>query len=315
MAGRHRRSFWSAVVVAVALVVGGGAVAYVGFERTGGADGAVRGYFAALRRGDAPAALGFGDVPDGPHALLTSTVLREQQRIGKISDVTIAKVTRHGDLATVDVRYDLAFSTTLLSVSDSVQVRKHGRSWHLTAVAARTKLDVLQAQDRASIVGAPVPDTAVLVFPGAAPVAVDSPFLQVDPDGSIITLSGTGDTSIGVVPSDAGRAMAHQALDAALAPCVTAKADPRCPLPSPRSVPGSVRGTLSPNGTNDVAVDVLLDAAGTLRMLGTVTVVGQYQQLDFNNVASTKRGAFKLQVNARAYPVAPLVIRWQQAST
>ena len=315
MAGRHRRSFWSAVVVALALLIGGSAVAYIGYQRTGGPDGAVKGYFAALGRGDAPAALGFGDLPDGPHPLLTSTVLHEQQRIGQISDVTIAHVRRSGDLATVDVRYDLAFSTTRLSVSDSVAVRKHGKSWRLVSVAARTRLNVVQAQDRTSIVGAPVPKTAVLVFPGAAPVSVDTPYLQVDPDSSIVTLSGSGDTAIGVVPSDAGRTAVHQALAAALAPCVTAAADPRCPLPSPRSVPQSVRGTISPDGTNDVAVDVLLDAAGTLRMVGTVRVVGRYSQLDFNNVASTKRGAFTLQISARAYPVGPLTIRWQQAST
>lgn len=312
MRGRHRRAYWTAVAGATALVVGGSVLAYVGYERTGGADGAVKGYFAALRRGDAADALGYGDIPAGSRAFLTSTVLREQLHVASISNLSIVAVHRKGDTATVDVRYDLAFRTTRLSATDSVPVVKHGKSWRLARVAALTKLDLVQARDRASVAGSAVPDEAVLVFPGAVPITLDTPYLMVDPDSAIITLSGTDDTAINVVPSDAGRTAAHEALNAALASCVKPSADPRCPLPSTRSVPGSVRGTMSVSAANDVAVVVTADPTGTIEMIGSVRVVGRYEVLDFNNVVSTKRGAFKLQVDARAYPRKPLAIRWQQ---
>lgn len=312
MAGRHRGGFRAAVAVALALVVGGAVLAYVGYERTGGADGAVRGYFAALGRGDAPGALGYGDLPPGPRTFLTSTVLREQLHVASISNVSVLGTHKRGNAATVDVRYDLAFATTRLSVSDSVKVVKRGRSWRLTRAAALTKLDLLQAGDRASIVGAAIPDDPVLIFPGAAPIRLDTPLLSVDPDSAVITMSGSDDTTINVVPSEAGRAAAHRALAAALTSCVHADADPRCPLPSERSVPGSVRGTVSASAADDIAVVVTADPTGTLQMIGNVRVVGRYDVLDFDNVVSTKRGAFQLQVDARAYPRTPVTIRWQQ---
>jgi hypothetical protein len=312
MAGRGREAYWAAVAAALVLIVGGTVLAYVGYERTGGADGAVKGYFAALRRGDAPDALGYGDIPAGSRALLTSRVLREQLHVASISNLSIVAVHKKGDAATVDVRYDLAFPTTRLSATDSIPVVKRGTSWRLTRVAALTKLDLVQAGDRASIAGSAVPDEPVLVFPGAVPIKLDTPYLMVDPDSAIITLAGGDDTTINVVASDAGRAAAHAALNTALASCVTASADSRCPLPSARSVPGSVRGALAASAANDVAVVVTADPTGSLEMVGTVRVVGRYDVLDFNNVASTKRGAFKLQVDARAYPRSPLTIRWQQ---
>jgi hypothetical protein len=314
VAQRHRGWFWTALAAAVVLIAGGGVIAYIGYERTGGAAGVVKGYFAALRRGDAPDALGYGVLPSGPHELLTSTVLREQQRIGAISNVSVVRVTKHGDRATVSVRYDLAFATTRLSVSDAVPVVKRGSSWRLARVAVLTRLDVMQARDRASIVGAAVPDQPMLVFPGAAPITVDTPYLAVDPDTAVVSLSGSDDTTISVVASDAGRAAAHKALAAAIATCVTADADPRCPLPSTRSVPGSVRGTVTSSAANDVAVVVTSDPTGALQLVGKVRVVGRYQQLDFNNVTSTKRGAFALQVDARAYPVQPLRLSWSEAT-
>lgn len=315
MAERHRGSFWTAVAISLVLIVGGGVLAYVGFQRTGGAAGAVKGYFAALRRGDAPDALAYGDLPAGSRVLLTSEVLREQLSVASISNLSIVDVRTRGNTATVDVRYDLAFASTRLSVTDAVRVVKRGASWRLARVAVLTKLDLLQAGDRASVVGAAVPDGPVLVFPGAVPIKLDTAYLEVDPDTGVVTLSGSNDTAISVVPTDAGRAAARSALEAALAGCVKAGADPRCPLPSPRSVPGSVRGAISANSAHDIGVVVTADPTGTLQMIGNVRVVGRYDVLDFDNVVSTKHGAFQLQVDARAYPQSPLTIRWQQVQS
>ena len=62
----RRALYWSAVVLAVAVLAGGAVFAYLGYRSTAGPDGTVRGYFAALARADAPAALGFGRLPAGP---------------------------------------------------------------------------------------------------------------------------------------------------------------------------------------------------------------------------------------------------------
>lgn len=314
MTGRHRRLFRSAVALALVLVVGGVLLAYVGYRQTAGPAGAVKGYFAALRRGDAAEALGYGVVPDGAHTLLTSTVLRAQRHIATISNVSVVGVRRNADAATVDVRYDAVFAADRLSVTDSVPVTKHGSSWRLDRVAVPTTFDLLQASDRASIVGAAVPRQQVLVFPGAAPIELDTPYLEVEPDSSIVTFTGSRVTTINVVASTAGRAAVHKALASALASCVTARAAPTCPLPDGRSVPGSVRGTIAPNAVDGLPVSVTSDRTGALQLVGNVRVIGRYSVLDFDNVASISRGGFDLAVNALVYPVSPLTVHWQENS-
>src|SRR5438445_5262352 len=105
-AARPRRAvFWLAVSLAVAAILTGGTIALANYLDTSGPDGAVRGYFAALQRGDAAAALGFGDLPDASRALLTGKVLREQKRIAPIRDVTITHTDSASNQATVNVHY------------------------------------------------------------------------------------------------------------------------------------------------------------------------------------------------------------------
>src|SRR3954454_11020099 len=101
--------YWIAVVAAAALFGGGLALAYLGYAATSGPDGAVRGYYAALQRSDAPDALAFGSVPNGAHILLTGDVLAEQQRIAPMRGFSVVSTVQDGDRATVRVRYTLAF--------------------------------------------------------------------------------------------------------------------------------------------------------------------------------------------------------------
>jgi hypothetical protein len=309
--------FWTAVAVAVALVIGGLVVAYVGYERTAGPAGAVKGYFDALRRSDARTALAYGDLPsEGSRALLTSTVLHEQQRIAPMTDVQASTLRQSGATATVRVTYDLVFASGRLQASDSVAVVRRGHTWHLQRAAVLTRLFVLQAGNRATVVGAPVPDGQVLLFPGAAPVRLDTPYLQVDPGTSVLALSSSEDTSLGVIVTDAGRVAARAALATALQACVTrdADADPTCPLPA-RAVPGSLHATLPDNAANSIGVLVTPDNDGVLQLTGSIRVTGRYEALTFDNVASTHRGAFTLHVNALAYARSPIVLRWQEPTT
>ena len=317
MSGPRRGRYWTAVAFALALILGGAVVAFIGYERSSGPDGAVKAYFAALSRSDAPAALAFGDIPDGPRTLLTSTVLREQQRIAPITDVQVNVTQQHGSRATVSVHYDLGFADGRLRIDDQVDVVRRGHTWHLTTVAADTRLDLLQAADRATIVGAAVPQDHELVFPGAAPIRLDTPLLAIESDTSVITLSGTTDTTIGVSVSSAGRDAARAALTTALRSCLTqgSQADPRCPLPSARVVPGSVRATVPADLADAVGVVVQSDPAGALQLSGSLHLNGQYTALDFNNVASVHRGPFTLPITALAYPRTPLTLQWQQPGT
>lgn len=314
---RHRGAFWTGVVIGAALLVGGAGVAYVGYERTAGPAGAVKGYFAALQQSDAKTALAYGDLPaDGSRMLLTSAVLREQQRIAPINDVQASTLRQTGDTATVRITYDLDFATGRLAVSDSVTTVRRGGTWHLQRAAALTSLYLLQAGNRATVIGAPVPQGQLLLFPGAAPIRLDSPYLQVDSGTSIISLSSSADTSISVVVSDAGRAAARAALVSALHACVTLgpNSDPRCPLPT-RGVPGTLRATLPQNGANSVSIVVTSDHDGVLQLTGSIDLDGRYDALDFNNVAVTHRGAFSVSVNALAYAQNPIVLRWQEPAS
>jgi hypothetical protein len=317
VARRWRGWFWTAVATAFLTVVAGAVIAFIGYRQTSGPDGAVKGYFAALERSDAASALAFGDIPDGARTLLTSRVLREQQHLAPISNVQITDVQHSGKTATVSVHFVLDFSGERLGVDDSVQVIHRGGSWRLARVAATTRLDVLQAIDRASVVGAPVPPDAVLVFPGAAPIRLDTPYLAVEPETSIVTLSGSNDTAIGITVSTAGRTAIRSVLQTQLQSCLTtgAKADPRCPLPTPRAVPGTVRATLPPNAADAVGMVVQADSSGLVQLTGKLPLNGTYTALDFNNIAHGYRGAFTLPVQALAYPGSPVVVSWQRGST
>ncbi|MDT4944880.1 MAG: hypothetical protein QOH14_1613, partial [Pseudonocardiales bacterium] len=138
--GRRRGRYWFAVALSLVAVILGSTYAYVRYQETAGPDGAVKGYFAALARSNAPAALGFGDPPSGSTSLLTSTVLRDQQKIAPIRDFHVVSTDRHGSHATVDVRYRLEFGNGTQLISDQVAVVQRGGSWRLATTAVRTRL-------------------------------------------------------------------------------------------------------------------------------------------------------------------------------
>src|ERR1700753_1320051 len=105
----RRALYWTAVLIAVGALAGGAVIASPGYSATAGPDGAVRGYFDALARSDAPAALAFGGLPPGPRDMLTSQVLAEQQQIAPLRNVQIHDVRQDGSQATVRYSYRLGF--------------------------------------------------------------------------------------------------------------------------------------------------------------------------------------------------------------
>ncbi|HEV7206703.1 MAG TPA: hypothetical protein VGN18_19015 [Jatrophihabitans sp.] len=308
---RHPRAYWSAVLLTVALIVGGTLVAIRSYLDSSGPDGVVARYFAALAAGDAPAALALGPVPDAPHTFLTSTVLRDQLGLAPIRDITVDRVEQHGATATVRVEYALAFRSGSVPVHDAVPTRLVGGTWQLARSAAATQLQVVRGADRATIAGGPIPDGTVGLFPGAVPIRFDTGYLELDPEHSAVTFAGDPTTQVFPRVSDAGERAVVAAVATALRRCLAGAADLRCPLPDGgRAVPGSVRGRLASDLTQGVSVDLADGAAGALKVTGDVKVHGSYRTLSFRNVTTTTTGIFTLPVLATTYARAPVVTSW-----
>ena len=308
----RRRLFWVAVVGAVALVVAGALLAVRGYERTAGPDGAVRGYFAALARGDSAAALAFGDVPDGPHTLLTADVLKSQQRIAPLRDVTVLATHRQGNRAVVVVRYVLDYPGSPQTINSRVPVHRQGNQWRLDAVAVPTSFDLERAVQRATVVGAGVPDGDTVVFPGAVPIGFDTPYLQLDAaEDSVSFGQASGGLRVYVEVSPAGKRAVLAEVQRVLTACLAGRGGAACPQPDERYVPGSIRGSVV--GSLAEQVDVSLDdgTAGVLVVKGDVVVEASgYRRLTFLNRAAGGHGRVVLALHARAYAVRPLKLVW-----
>jgi hypothetical protein len=313
---RHRGLFWSAVVVACAVLVAGVVMAIQAYGSDSGPDGAVKGYFAALAGGDAPAALSYGGLPSGPRTLLTTNVLRAQQQIAPISDVRVDSVQRSGGRATVAVSYSLGFSNGVREVHDRVQVIDHNHTWRLVSTAVATKLALTQARNRASILDSAVPSGTVLLFPGALPVSFNTALLQLAASTDNVALVSPSRTVVTVQVSSSGRTEVLAALISALQSCLSGggKAQPSCPLPSDRYVPGSLVGTLSPNPTAATAavnLSVNNDPSGVIEIdSADVSVRGRFTTLDFNNQPIAKTGTIILPVSALVSPTSPVSVQW-----
>jgi hypothetical protein len=312
---RHRGLYWAAVLLSIVALVAGAVLAWVGYAATSGPDGTVRGYFQALQRSDAAAALAFGDLPAGPRQLLTGTVLREQQRIAPIRDVAIVSTADTGRAATVTVRYQLGYRDSAQPRTETIALVHRG-SWRLARTAIATTVHVQQARARATVVGAAVPSGTVLLFPGAVPVAFDTPYLQLDPTRSSVGFGTGTDNDVTVPVSAAGRSAVGQALAAALKGCFAAAAPAAstCPLPSDRYVPASLAGTLVGDVPAAMRVGLAANSAGVIQIGGQIGFTGRYRVLDFNNIAVPKTGSVDLPLTATAYAVKPIVIRWSAAS-
>ncbi|WP_375481867.1 hypothetical protein [uncultured Jatrophihabitans sp.] len=305
--------FWSALLVALAALVGGAVVAVTSVVGTQAPAGAVRGYFDALQHADAPRALGFGDVPSGSRVLLTSAVLREQRRNATIVDVHVATVRHTGSRAVVPVSYTLRYPGADVPVSVRIPVHDSGSGWRLDAAAVRTQLTLRMASQRASVLGHEVPTTDVLAFPGAPPVRFDTAYLALDPDSGIVP-GRSGARTFDVVATAAGRRAMQAAVLAAITRCLSdAHPAVTCPLPDARYVPGSVHGRPT-GGLSGVHLSLDVTEIGRFDLTATVAVAAtSYQRLDFHNRASTGRGRVTLDVHALAAARPLLTITWLPA--
>ena len=313
MASR-RTMFWVAACAAGVLTLAGTVVAVAGYFASTGPGQVARDYFAALSRGDARAALGYGDLPDGPRELLTRPVLRAQQQVGRIGSVSVIAIDQDHGKASVTVHYAITFApdTKPSVVDDQVRMIKHGRSWRLVETAVPVNLTLKTAQHRASVAGAVIPTGRPLVFPGAVPIAFDAPVLRLaDPPGRIVRFSHPT-PPLEVTVSDVGQQMVRAAVTAALRTCLdSTDPDPLCPMPTGgRAVPGTVRGDIDQE-ISDARVTVASDADGRIEVTGRVAVTGRYTELTFDNQRAAKQlNGSPLALRAHAFARTPTEIVW-----
>lgn len=309
MTARRRLSL-AGVLLGTALVACGAVVAVCGAAATDGPADVVRDYFAALARGDAAHALAYGTVPPGPRRLLTATVLREQLHIAALQDVAVEETERHGDRATVTVHYAMAFADGAVPTSTSVALHRTRGEWWLDRTAVGAVLAPSTARERLTLLGAPVPSSRTLLFPGALPITTDTPYLELVPTLDYVSFGTPSTLGVSVRVSDAGQAAVRTAVRTALSRCLAGTtAELTCPLPTNRYVPGTVRGTLNGPLGGLVGLD-RNDPAGLLTFAGTPTITGSWQRLDFHNVPRPERAQVQLDVRASGYAVAPLRMRW-----
>lgn len=297
-------------LLGAALLAGGVVVAAVGAATADGPATVVRDYFAALARGDAAQALAYGTVPAGPRKLLTSTVLAEQLRIAPLGDVAVESTERRGDRATVTVQYSMAFADGPVVTSTPVPLHRTDGEWWLDRSAVGATVVPSTAQDRLAILGAPVPSRRMLLFPGALPVAADTPYLELVPTLDYVSFDTPATVDLAVRVSAAGEAAARTAVRTELQACLDGSArELTCPVPTDRYVPGTIRGSL--NGPLGGFVDLdQHDRSGVLDYAGTPTITGSWQRLDFHNMPVHERAQVQLDVRASGYAVPPLKMRW-----
>lgn len=296
-------------VLALAL---GLARAVSAYTATSGPDGVVSSYFAALQRGDAPAALAYGDVPDGTHLLLTSRALKQQQVIAPLAQVRVGPVRTSGANATVPVRYRLAVPGAPIDQQTTVAVHDTSGGWRLDAVAVPVTLTASQSRQRMTLLGGVLPTTPMLAFPGVVPIHLDTAYLAVDPRSTTVTFGSDPTVIPDVVVTAPGRAAVIAAVSRAVQRCLAGaagSASDLCPLPGERYVPGSVRGTIS-GSPRDVRISLLPTELGEVSIAGHVPVTATYRRLDFRNHTTSGHGPLTLQVHAIAIAVAPMTVVW-----
>jgi hypothetical protein len=315
--GRYQHAFWFGLLLATVTTLAGTSFAVGAYAADALPDTVVRAYFAALQRGDAAGALGYGAVPDDgtqpsvQHQLLTSAVLARQNSLAPIRDVTVRKVERSGDTANVAITYLVDLPSGDQVVSDTVPVTRHGHGWRLVSSVVDRVVRLGGGSALASIAGAKVPSGQVDLFPGALPITYDTPNLELTAPDRIVRFADSGELVLDASVSQEGRRAIAPAVDAALAACLAGRstAQPLCPVPDvDSSVPGSLRG----RPTRSVLTTMVLrtfSPDGRLDIRGAAAVDATYQRLDDNNIAATEH-TMTVPLRASCYPTEPGTVRW-----
>lgn len=305
----HRRLFWAATVLALAVTAVGIALAVHGPARPSGPAAVVLRYFAALQRGDAATALSFGRRPAADDRLLTAPVLRDQQRVAPITGVAVASVHRDGDRARVQVSYALDYPDGSTPQRAVLRLRRSHGAWRLLRAAGTTRLVVAPASQRATVLGAAVPDHVVALFPGAAPIGFDTPYLEVSNRSDPVGLRTGAVTVVRPAVDRAGRFAVSVRLQRMLGNCLSS-GGVACPLPPGRVVPGSVRGRRV-GALTAVRVRLARSPLGIVSVRARAAVSARYRALDFRDVPIARQRRVTLLLHTSGYVMAPLRLSWR----
>lgn len=308
-AGRFQHAFWFCLLLAVALVLAGASMAVGAYTAAAAPDTVVRQYFAALQSGDAAAALGYGHVPSGPPGLLSPSVLAVQNEIGPIQNVAIRRIERSGDTASVGVTYTLGFGSGPVNVADTMRVVRSGRGWRLAQSAVIENIIPGNGSGLANVAGSAVPTGTYLMFPGAVPVAYDTPNLTLAASSRVIRFDDGGSLNVVASVSAEGRAAITPAVVAELSSCLAGRSatQPLCPLPDEAAgVPGTLRGKESGPMHLTFRVD---DPGGQINIGGSAPVSASYRALDSNNIEGVKN-AQSTRLSAFCDPTKPTIVWW-----
>ena len=306
---RHRGVFWVAVLTALVAIVAGTFVAVTTYVDATAPDTVAADYFRALSQADAARALAFGDLPAGPRTYLTDGVLRAAREVAAISDVTVLSVDRDGDAANVTVQYQLSSGSGRKTVSDAVALKRHGNSWRLVTTAVPVRIAAPVGGHRLTLAGTALPAQAVLVFPGALPLSVDTPNLEVGEQ--VIHLSRPGTRSVRPTLTKAGTQAVQAAVASAMQACFGVNPSPSCPVPTDaRVVPGTVYGTLTGDLNQELTIQIAHGPDGLLDVRGSIAVRGTYQRLDFDNLPAAASGTIELAIRAHCYAADPRKFAW-----
>lgn len=309
--GPYQHAFWFALLLATAILLGGAVVAAGAYTSAAQPETVVVAYFAALQRGDAAAALGYGALPAGSTTLLTPAVLAAQNIQGPIQSVTVHRVRRNGNRAQVDVTYTVGIVGHPVTVADTVPVVRAGHGWRLVESAVAQELGPGGGSDLARFAGFAVPDGDFSMFPGAVPVTYLTPNLVLAPHSQVASFNNGGLLLVDATVSPAGRAALTSAVTAALRSCLTGRSATQhlCPAPHPGvAVPGSLRGRLT--GSVGHALTVQFPGSDSeIEVSGDVPVTGSYRRLDVNDIA-TSVTTTTVPVDAHAYATNLNTIWW-----
>jgi hypothetical protein len=310
-----------AALLSAALAAGLGVAAAHRYQARSSPESVARDYFQALADGDAPAALAFADAP--PHGeFLTSVVLQQQLQVARWADISVQRATTSGAAATVEVHYRLLFGAGARSVSDTARLVRRGSVWRMSRVAGTVSLSAgSPVAGRVRLAGQKLPTAAVLLFPGALPLAADPPALQVL---ARAPASGGGDQPIirladphlavkaQVSLSPQLRAQVERDTQTLLTGCLArASHDPLCPVPdSGRTVPGSLHGSAPSIASVNPRVELDQTASGVIDLRAAVPVDGSWQVWDFENQVVARNGTATVVLDAQVFLDRPTRAFW-----
>lgn len=271
----------AAVLVAATLIAGALVVLKSASSTAEPAD-VVETYLDALAKGDAEKALAQGKKP-ATATFVTSDILKKQQKLAKISDVSVVDTNTVGDTF-ADVHVTYKFGSRLADVNYSLE--KAGDRWQMRDTTIDIDTSTLSNAPDPTLFGVPIAEnTKVYVFPG--PLAWGSKNANFDVSSRSDEFSmGTGlsrdyrGASLETELSDAGKKAAEKAVSTKLVEC--ARSDSTAPKGCPQRVFGGIDGTVkwtAPQGPLDLEFSYLpLDKGDkSVRVSGSTTWSAAYQ--------------------------------------